>query len=119
MEIASEEVFGPVLSVMDFEKSEEAVEMANKSNYGLACGLWSRNVRKALWIANKINAGTVWINDYHLISAAAPRGGFGNSGIGRELGREGIYEFTESRHIFVSDEDNDILDLSFGLVVSD
>ncbi|MHB1440451.1 MAG: aldehyde dehydrogenase family protein [Cuniculiplasma sp.] len=119
MEIASEEVFGPVLSVMDFEKSEEAAEMANKSNYGLACGLWSRNVRKALRIANKINAGTVWINDYHLISAAAPRGGFGNSGIGRELGREGIYEFTESRHIFVSDEDNDILDLSFGLVVSD
>lgn len=119
MEIASEEVFGPVLSVIDFEKPDDAVEIANNSNYGLACGVWSGNISKALGIANQINAGTVWINDYHLISAAAPRGGFGNSGIGRELGREGIYEFTETRHFFVSGDDNDIVDLSFGLIVSD
>ena len=119
MEIASEEVFGPVLSVLEFDKVSEAVEIANQSNYGLACGIWSKDTQKAIKVGNMINAGTVWINDYHLISAAAPRGGFGNSGIGRELGREGIYEFTESRHFFVSDENNELVDLSFGLIVSD
>ncbi len=119
MEIASEEVFGPVLSVLEFESLDEAAEIANQSNYGLACGIWSKDNKKAIDLANRIYAGTVWINDYHLISAAAPRGGFGNSGIGRELGREGIYEFTESRHFFVSDQDNELVDLSFGLIVSD
>lgn len=119
MEIASEEVFGPVLSVLEFDRIDQAAEIANESNYGLACGIWSKDIEKAIELANRINAGTIWINDYHLISAAAPRGGFGNSGIGRELGREGIYEFTESRHFFVSNEDSDLIDLSFGLIVSD
>lgn len=118
MEISREEVFGPVLAVTEFNSEREALDMANNSEYGLAAGIWSEDYRKALRFAGNLKAGTVWINDYHLISAAAPRGGFKNSGIGRELGAEGIYEFTESRHIFVSDKENDLLEMSFGLVNS-
>jgi acyl-CoA reductase-like NAD-dependent aldehyde dehydrogenase len=92
------------------------VEFANDTEYGLAAGLWSRNVERAKKIAGRIEAGTVWVNEYHLLSAAAPRGGFKRSGIGRELGLEGVMEFTQTRHIFVS-EDGDIDEVAYGLIL--
>ncbi|HLH85759.1 MAG TPA: aldehyde dehydrogenase family protein, partial [Thermoplasmataceae archaeon] len=69
--------------------------------------------------ATRIEAGTVWVNDYHLLSAAAPRGGFKNSGIGRELGREGILEMTQTRHIFLNDRESDLDRVAYGLILKD
>jgi acyl-CoA reductase-like NAD-dependent aldehyde dehydrogenase len=117
MEIAREEVFGPVLSVMDFETESEAIELANRTEYGLAAGIWTTDLAKAQRVASQIEAGTVWINEYHLLSAAAPRGGFKNSGIGRELGLDGILECTQTRHIFVNRERTDLDEVAYGLIL--
>ena len=117
MHIAREEVFGPVLAVMEFDSDRDAAEIANNTRYGLAAAVWSSNASRARRLAGKIDAGTVWINDYHLPSAAAPRGGFKESGIGRELGLEGMLEYTQTRHIFTSSSDNAASDIAYGLVV--
>jgi acyl-CoA reductase-like NAD-dependent aldehyde dehydrogenase len=117
-QLAREEVFGPVLAEFDFETEDEAVDIANGTEYGLAAGVWSRDVEKARRIASGIEAGTVWVNEYHLLSAAAPRGGFKKSGIGRELGLEGIMELVQTRHIFVN-EGGDIDEVAYGLVLSE
>ena len=114
--VAREEVFGPVLVALDFDTEEEAVGIANDTDYGLAAGVWSKDLEKARRAAGGIDAGTVWINEYHLLSAAAPRGGFKRSGVGRELGLEGMLEFTQTRHIFVN-EGGDIDDVAYGLVL--
>ena len=114
--LAREEVFGPVLVALGFENEDEAVDIANDTDYGLAAGVWSGNVERAKRVAGRIEAGTVWVNDYHLLSAAAPRGGFKKSGVGRELGLEGIMEFTQTRHIFVN-EGGDIEEVAYGLVL--
>ncbi len=119
MRIARHETFGPVLACMDFEDEEEATAMANDSNYGLAGGVWSGDEKKAMRVAKRIRAGTVWINDYHMLSAAAPRGGFKESGIGRELGIEGLMEFTQTRHLFIGDSSGSLDDIAYGLVVPD
>jgi len=115
-QLAREEVFGPVLVALEFESENEAVEIANDTEYGLAAGVWSKSLEKAKRVASKIDAGTVWVNTYRLASAAAPRGGFKKSGIGRELGLEGISEFTQSRHIFVN-EGGDIDEVAYGLLL--
>ena len=118
MKIGNEEIFGPVLSVMEFRDEKEAVELANKSAYGLAAGVWTRDHEKAMRVASSIESGTVWVNEYHLLSAAAPRGGFKNSGIGRELGLEGILEYTQTRHIFVGSESGEQDQVAYGLVLA-
>jgi acyl-CoA reductase-like NAD-dependent aldehyde dehydrogenase len=115
-QLARDEVFGPVLAAFDFETEDEAANIANDSEYGLAAGVWSKDVEKAKRIASEIEAGTVWVNEYHLLSAAAPRGGFKKSGIGRELGLEGIMELVQTRHIFVN-EGGDIDEVAYGLVL--
>jgi acyl-CoA reductase-like NAD-dependent aldehyde dehydrogenase len=102
MKIWKEEIFGPVLSVMKFSNEDEAVRIANDTMYGLASGVWSSNVEKALQIGSRIRAGTVWINDYHLLTTYAPRGGYKQSGFGRELGEEGLYEYMQTKHYFVN-----------------
>ncbi|HCO03335.1 MAG TPA: aldehyde dehydrogenase [Actinobacteria bacterium] len=101
MKIAQEEIFGPVLSVIRYESVEDAVRMANDTIYGLAGAVWSRDIPRATSVARRLKTGTVWINDYHLISAQAPFGGYKQSGLGRELGRWGLDEFLQSKYIQV------------------
>ncbi len=99
--IAQEEIFGPVLSVIKYTDLNDAIKMANDSMYGLGGAVFSRDIPKAIDIAKKIRTGTVWINDYHLLNALAPFGGYKQSGVGRELGPQGILEYTQIKHIHV------------------
>jgi acyl-CoA reductase-like NAD-dependent aldehyde dehydrogenase len=99
--IAREEIFGPVLSVIRYKALDEAITMANDSIYGLGGAVFSRDIPKAIGIAKKIRTGTVWINDFHLINALAPFGGYKQSGVGRELGPQGLLEYTQVKHIHV------------------
>ncbi len=101
MRIAQEEIFGPVLSVIRYNDVNEAIQMANDSIYGLGGAVFSRNVPGAIDIAKRIRTGTVWINDYHLLNALAPFGGYKQSGVGRELGPHGLLEYTQVKHIHV------------------
>ena len=91
--IAQEEIFGPVLSVIRYESVEDAVRMANDTVYGLSGGVWSRDIPRALAIARRLKAGSVWINDWHLLSPAAPHGGYKQSGLGREHGTWGLNQY--------------------------
>lgn len=99
MKIAREEIFGPVLSVIRYSTIGEAITIANDTNYGLAASVWSRDLQEAQSVARNIRAGTVWINDHHLINAKAPFGGYKDSGIGRELGPNALDAYTEIKHI--------------------
>ena len=101
--IAQEEIFGPVLSVIKYSSDEEAVRLANASPYGLAGGVWSRDKERALSVARRLRAGTVWINEWHLISEKAPFGGYKQSGIGREFGTDGLKEYTETKHLHIDE----------------
>ncbi|MDZ4818742.1 MAG: aldehyde dehydrogenase family protein [Planctomycetota bacterium] len=102
MTIAKEEIFGPVLSVLRFKSVDEIIARANTTEFGLAAGIWTRDVAKAHHLAKKIRAGTVWINCYDVFDAAAPFGGFKQSGIGRELGEKGLDAYTENKTVTVS-----------------
>jgi aldehyde dehydrogenase (NAD+) len=103
MRIAQEEIFGPVLSIIKVKDEEEAVSVANTSAFGLAGGVWSRDNEKALNIAKRLRAGTVWINEWHLLNDKAPFGGYKQSGFGRELGLEGLKAYTEVKHIHIDE----------------
>ena len=101
MKIAREEIFGPVMSILKFKDLDEVVERSNRSEYGLAAAVWTRDIGKAHAIANKVRAGTVWVNCYDVFDAAAPFGGFKQSGMGRELGEYGLQQYTEIKTITV------------------
>lgn len=103
--IFHEEIFGPVVGVTKFRDENEAVLLANNSKYGLAGAVWSKDHARAKKVASQLEAGTVWINEYHLLNPGMPFGGFKESGIGREMGTEGIMSYLEVRHIWESDCD--------------
>ncbi|MDQ0404245.1 aldehyde dehydrogenase family protein [Streptomyces sp. NPDC000349] len=99
MRIVQEEVFGPVVTVERFRTEDEAVELANDTRYGLAGGVWTSDASRAQRVAGRLRHGTVWINDFHPYLPQAEWGGFGRSGIGRELGPTGLREYQEAKHI--------------------
>jgi aldehyde dehydrogenase (NAD+) len=101
MTIAREEIFGPVMSILKFSSMDELVERANDTTYGLAAAVWTRDIGKAHAIANRVRAGTVWVNCYDVFDAAAPFGGFKQSGMGRELGEYGLQQYTEVKTVTV------------------
>lgn len=99
--IAREEIFGPVLSVLSYGSVDDAIKIANDTEYGLSAGVWSQDTQRALDVARQLQAGSVWINDWHNISQHMPFGGFKQSGSGRELGPDALDEFTEQKAITI------------------
>ena len=102
MKIAREEIFGPVLASMAFGDMDEAVALANDTVYGLAAGVWTRDVGKAHRFAASVRAGTVWVNTYNRYDPASPFGGFKHSGFGRDLGRQALDEYTQTKSVWVA-----------------
>jgi aldehyde dehydrogenase (NAD+) len=99
MKIAREEIFGPVMSVIPFKTLDEVIARANQTKYGLAAAVWTRDMKRALAVANGVRAGTVWINCYNVLDTRAPFGGFKQSGIGRELGEYGLQQYTAVKSV--------------------
>lgn len=102
MRVVREEIFGPVLSIIPFSSQEDLIAQANDTQFGLAAGLWTRDVGKAHTVAHALKAGTVYINAYGLLDASAPFGGYKMSGIGRENGEDGIKMYTETKTVWTS-----------------
>ncbi len=102
MRIAQEEVFGPVLSIIPFTDEEEALAIGNDIVYGLAAGVWTQNMRRAILMSERLRAGTVWINTYRAVSYLSPFGGYKRSGIGRENGQEMIKEYLQVKSVWIS-----------------
>ena len=102
MRIAQEEVFGPVLSVIPFQDEEEAIAIGNDVVYGLAAGVWTQNMRRAFLMSEKLQAGTVWVNTYRAVSFMSPFGGYKRSGISRESGQDMIYEYLQTKSVWIS-----------------
>jgi aldehyde dehydrogenase (NAD+) len=101
MQIARDEIFGPVLSVIPFKDEEDLVRQANDTRYGLAAGIWTKDIQKAFRVAHALRVGTVWVNSYRTISFNTPFGGYKMSGLGRENGLESIKEYTQVKSVWV------------------
>ena len=99
MTIAREEIFGPVLAVIRADSTDQAIRIANDTEYGLSAGVWSTDNQRALDVAGQLEAGTVWVNDWHMVNAAYPFGGYKQSGLGRELGPHALDEYTEEKFV--------------------
>ncbi|MGE0804677.1 MAG: aldehyde dehydrogenase [Burkholderiaceae bacterium] len=104
MRIAQEEVFGPILSVIRFKDEDEAVAIANDIEFGLAAGIWTTSMPRALRMSRRVRAGTIWVNNYRSTSVTSPFGGFKMSGIGRECGIAGMMEYLELKSVWLSME---------------
>jgi (Z)-2-((N-methylformamido)methylene)-5-hydroxybutyrolactone dehydrogenase len=102
MRIAQEEVFGPVLSVIPFKDEDEAVAIGNDVVYGLAAGVWTQSMRRALTMSERLQAGTVWVNTYRAVSYLSPFGGYKRSGLGRESGQDMIREYLQTKSVWIS-----------------
>jgi acyl-CoA reductase-like NAD-dependent aldehyde dehydrogenase len=102
MRIAQEEVFGPVLAAIPFRDEDEAIEIANDIPYGLAAGVWTQSIRRALKMSERLKAGTVWVNTYRAVSYMSPFGGYKRSGLGRENGMEAIREYMQTKSVWIS-----------------
>jgi acyl-CoA reductase-like NAD-dependent aldehyde dehydrogenase len=101
MRIAQEEVFGPVLSIIPFDTEDDAVGIANGTVYGLAAGVWTKSIRRALSMSERLEAGTVWVNTYRAVSYMSPFGGYKRSGIGRESGIDAIREYLQTKSVWI------------------
>jgi (Z)-2-((N-methylformamido)methylene)-5-hydroxybutyrolactone dehydrogenase len=102
MRIAQEEVFGPVLAAIPFRDEDEAIEIANDIPYGLAAGVWTQSIRRALKMSERLKAGTVWVNTYRAVSYMSPFGGYKRSGLGRENGMEAIRDYMQTKSVWIS-----------------
>ncbi len=105
MRICQEEIFGPVLTVMPFDTEEQAVELANDTTFGLAAGVWTRDLARAHRLASTLEAGTVWVNTYRAMSPMSPRSGFKQSGLGIEHGTEVIREYTRLKSVWINTDE--------------
>jgi aldehyde dehydrogenase (NAD+) len=101
MRIAQDEIFGPVQSILKFKTIDEVIERANNTTYGLAAGVFTNNINNALTFANAVEAGSVWVNCYNATNVCSPFGGYKQSGIGRELGEEGINLYLETKAVSI------------------
>ena len=101
MSVFKEEIFGPVVCISKISDVEEAINLANSTDFGLAACIWSKDKTLAEDLAKKINAGTVWINTYGMFYNEAPYGGFKQSGFGKELGKEGFLEYTRLKNVVI------------------
>jgi acyl-CoA reductase-like NAD-dependent aldehyde dehydrogenase len=101
MTIAREEIFGPVLAAIEFADVDEAIARANDSIYGLAAAVWTRDIKKAHYVARRLQAGTVWVNTYNVYDTALPFGGYKQSGFGREMGMHALEHYTQTKSVFV------------------
>lgn len=104
MKIAREEIFGPVMNILPFKSIEEVIERGNRTHFGLAAAVWTRDIKKAHRMARSLRAGTVWINCYDVFDAAAPFGGYKMSGIGRELGEYALQLYTEVKSVVIAED---------------
>jgi len=104
MKIAREEIFGPVMNILPFKSIEEVIERGNRTHFGLAAAVWTRDIKKAHRMARSLRAGTVWINCYDVFDAAAPFGGYKMSGIGRELGEYALQLYTEVKSVIIAED---------------
>jgi acyl-CoA reductase-like NAD-dependent aldehyde dehydrogenase len=101
MTISREEIFGPVLAAIEFADLDEAIATANDSPYGLAAGVWTRDIKKAHYVARRLQAGTVWVNTYNVYDTAAPFGGYKQSGFGREMSAHALQHYTQVKSVWV------------------
>jgi aldehyde dehydrogenase (NAD+) len=99
--VAQEEIFGPVVSLMRFNDEAQALAIANDTSYGLAAAVWTDNLQRAHRVVARLRAGTVWVNNYRLVSHAVPFGGYKQSGVGREMGPDALHEFTELKSVWI------------------
>ena len=102
MNIAQEEVFGPVISVMKFSEDDEAIHMANDTDYGLVAGVFTKDLDRATAAAQRLQAGQIYVNEWYAGGVETPFGGFGKSGYGREKGREALYNYVQTKNIGIA-----------------
>jgi len=106
MRIAREEVFGPVLAVIPFDTVDEALDIANDSDFGLAAAVWTQDLHKAIYCSDRLEAGTVWVNNYRATSFTTPFGGYKHSGVGREGGVEAVKEYLQPKSVWITTRPN-------------
>ena len=110
MRVCQEEIFGPVAAIMPFDTEEEVLRLANDTEYGLAAGVWTSNLQRAMRMSQKLDAGTIWLNTYRAMSPMSPRQGFKNSGVGIEHGLESINEYTSLKSVWINTNEDPVAD---------
>lgn len=102
MRIAQEEVFGPILSIIKFKDEDDAVALANDVRFGLGSGVWTKDIGRSIRVAEKLQAGMVWVNSYRAVSYMSPFGGYKDSGLGRENGIDAIREYLQTKSVWIN-----------------